>query len=1132
MIATKNPMSLSPTKLKAIWQQISPADWLSLLQEYHPNNRWTLMGSTIKGMCVKHDDKSPSMFVDLEKGRVRCYGGGCGYYKWDPIRFTADVTKSSYSTALTKLRKRFGIKLPKTFHQNVQQIEDNAKLKRVLQHVMNLELRDILRDPDNPKFTYAKKAGLVSWLRKRGFPEGSVHHWPVGVFMPRDRLHERLGEKEETKEFQDAAFKYLKGQLAVPGGPMIHEGSLAFFYYTAPDVVGRIRIRHPSSKDKVIIAIPDEVSDEVGVFGLNTFPHLLNDLDKYPLYVVEGEMDAMSVFSRCLDGGFDMCVVATGGSMENELDPLKEFGFAEAYLVPDNDAEGIGWASNLLSHNDLPSRIFRWSEKDEKGKVKDVDEAIRSYGFDDVYGRLSDELNLPRNNEWVADQLEAELTTVDSEDARARTKCASKWGGVIRNDAERNSYLNYVEANYSLDKESVLQDLTSDEDTPVAFVRRLKRKLLDDVYVFLTEKQVGATGSSTIAIAWSKTKRVLRRLPLNSKPALNAALSADIGSLSEFVTQEIGEPTHINVVVSAKGTPIPVSPSKKSQLVLDSFHEAISNIAKEMSHSNWLTELGQGIHWIDDFEDGKPAVLIANGTKFFKGMIHDDGSIRFEEVNSPIVGKFFFTIESKQWSKHIQSVKDIEDGMNYNLKELYEKVLRIFRESWRFEDHELEAQFLAADVLYTPVFSVFNHINMVDVTGESHSGKTTLLQVIGGTEFPDIRLCESAVLLDDFTEASVRQRMNGVGLRLMLDEFEDADYSGSNRPDKRARAVRNIHEMIRSMTSGTSEVIRGTASGEHQTFRLHFPVTISGIYTMREARDLNRYVHIRTTVMTGFRDPVEVIRETHTKEELADIQRGVTLGLLARIPKVLKAREDIRKEFSTNSSLPQDMLTRLKDNFLPVTTIMKMAGQDYMTFLSGFSEIKMEELREQGGTTRESESIWDNLLHATITMGAHSPDADVLNGVSLGRTLSSFESRSLLNSADIGVYYMEEHNWLIVFWQKAIHGILRNTNKYRGVLYPGRLKSLADADPRVVTKEKLSRNPELLSEIRQLAGGSIRISIDQLSVIDLNDTLILSKHDEDSEAEDTGPRHRMLSDIPSSGETGNIRKIARGDFEV
>jgi len=1133
-VATNKPTeNLSAAKLKAIWRQITPADWLVLLQECKPDNKWALTGNTIKGLCVSpgHQDTTPSFVINLDRGSAHCFGASCNYSQWNPIRFIADVTGVGYATAVRKLKSRFNIRVPNSFVQGIQQIEDNDQMKHALMRALNLELMGLLEQgqAQEPEYDYAARVGFATWFRTRQFPEDTVHTWPVGILPPRDRLVARLKESGGDRYIEPAT-AYLSKYMSVPGAPTAHDGSLVYFFFTSPTTIGRLRLRHPGTKD--FYAVEDPYCSDVGFFGLNMFNHLLGELENYPLHVVEGEMDALAIISHQTSlGTEDVCVVATGGSMENDLDSLMEYGFHTAHIIPDNDPEGAGWAKNLLSKNKSARRIFRWDSNDTTLKIKDIDEAIRAQGFLPVIERLALVDNLPHGHEWVGEQLEKEMANVDPTDVRERCRVAAELGSILCDDSERNYFLELAGSAFNIDRASLVQNMAPDDDSPEAFIPRLAAKLKEEYY-FLSQRQQGM-GVSLVNV-WSRRKRVVRTIPIHSKSLTHAALASDLGALNEYIRHELGMPHFMQYRMNSRGLELPVPMGQQESMLQQCFQDALHAIVANTTHKDWLTELGQGVHWLHDLVDdnGTPTLMIANGPKLFRGTVYGDMQMKFEEVDNPVIGHYFFRLQSKPWSRMINSVKDLESGIDYNPRLIFESLLKLFRVGWKFRNHDLESMFLAADSMYSSIFSAFHHLSMVDIAGETHSGKTTLMQVIGGNEFSDIRLCEAVLVIDDFSAAGIRQAMNGVRLRMFLDEFEDDDIG--NRPNRRSLAVRDVLELIRSMTSGSSKILRGTASGDHLEYNLHFPATVGGIFTMQEPRDINRFVHIRTQRMEGCRDPVTPIRENFTSDELMDLRRGITLCLLPRIPTLLKAYEDAKHEFADNASLPSNIMTRMKDHFLPIVAILKLVGADYTTFLAEFSKIKMEEMEEQGGMVQESASIWDHLLYTQFDLSRFAPDSDLAGYTSISKILTNHTTRLQLNASDAGVYYIERKKWMVVFWQKAMTGILRHSPKYRNVLSPGRLKIMADADTRSISKENLKHDVAFLRDIRQRVGTNVRL--DQLSVVDLTSTL--SNQDcsegEEDEVVDARVREQMLSDIPGPESATLMNPIVkqRGNFEV
>jgi DNA primase len=1115
MARKKSPDNLSPQKRKAIWKQISPADWLTLLQEHRPSNKWERSGNKIKGCCIWHAENTPSLVIDLDKGLAHCFGQCTKQTEWDPIRFIAAAAKSNYASALGLVKNRFGIRFSASFMQNIQKIEDNNRMKQFVFEAMNRELDDGLRNPSAPEFAYMEESGLFHWLQQRGFPvgnSGAVHRWPVGVMLPQDRLVQRLEDMGQQEVF-NAAYQYFQQYLPAPGAKSPYTGALVYVFCTSPTTIGRFRVRVPNTKN--FYAIDDPYDDTAGFFGLNTFTHLLGDLSQYPLFVVEGEMDALSLIAHDVVVGNDDCVVATGGNMsvrDEQIDELAEYGFKEIILVPDSDSKGRTWAMRLLSRNEKVDRVFLWSDNDLKLKIKDVDEAIRAHGYEEVRNRLNDTASIPRNHEWALEHLDRELAGIDSENVDAIHEKASEYGLALKRAPEQDAFVKAACEAHGLSREVVLQDMIPDDDTEESFVRRLARKLRE-AYHFLTMRQVGG---SLVVSAWSNTKQVMRVFPMAGHNNVKAILVADLGHLGDYIKNELGEPDFLKYTFSFKGEPIALTSDKKNKKILSLFLDAMDRALDEAKESERLTELAQGLHFIKRYDEtGEPAVFIINGSKYFQGTIKDD-EITYKQLTKPVHGNYFFRLANQPWSSNLLTMKDIEAAKDIDPRQVYEQILEMLNLGWRFVNHDLEAKFVAADVMYTPIAAVFQRMILTDITGDTHSGKSTLMQIIGGEEYPDIRLCEASLVLDDFSAAAIRQKMNRSRLRLILDEFEDDGTS--YRPGKRAIAVRDVLDIFRSIATGATTV-RGTSTGDFLEYHLYFPVTVGGIWTMREARDVNRYVHIKLRRVEGFKDPIEPIRKRYPYEELKRLRRGVTLGLLHKIPELMDAHRSMKREFADNVNLPPGLQTRLKDNLLPAASILKLVGEDYVSFLKKFCSLKMEEFEEQGAG-QESTSVWEHILHTPIELSRHTPD--LYGTAPIAKMITDTHMNGLLNGTDLGVYFVPGKKWLVVFWRKAIPGVLHNSPVYGRYQFPGRLKMVADADPRIVPKTKLTKR-FLREEVVPRVGT--RVSLNDISVLDLNNTLADVKQKEDAQ-QGEAERKRMLEDIPEEV------PIKGGEFET
>lgn len=1124
-MAKKPPENVPVEKLRAIWAEASTDDWLHLFQELRPDHKWIRSGENIKGQCIYHADADPSMVVNLSRQLVHCFG--CHRTVYSPIKFVADVGNLGHAAALTKLKNRFRVRLPAAYMQNLQLIEDRQQLKFALLRVMNDELVDAICNPDKPEYKYIRDAGLLEWLEERKLPTDVAHTWPVGVLPPQERMAARL-EHIKRSDLVEKAYRYFTGgdynYLAAPGAKHVHEGSLVFFYFTSPTAIGRLRLRRPGTKD--FYAIADPYESRFGVFGLNTFPELLGKLESRPLICVEGEMDALAHIAHQTAQAYnDVCVVGLGGGMGAgaELDQYIDFGFREGWIGPDNDDDGVGFAREILSHNKKFKRVFSWTDEDTTKTVKDFDQAYRIYGFETFYQRLQNEDSFVRNYEWAVDMASRAVENIDSGDVRARTDAAAEYGAILRDESERNVYVEKMCSVYGLDKELIRQGMYSDEDDEDSFVDRLALKLQADEYFFLSERQ---QGSASVLMAWSKRKRVMRAFTLNSLNSLTATLTLDLGLPERYIQKEMGAPPFISYAMNSKGEPVKRDMIRQTQYVNTLFHKAVSSCVERALPVDRLRDVAAGVHYFPEARGtGEPVVFIVNGPNFFRGTFEDD-DIKYEKLDCPVHGEYFFRLQNQPWSKDLLNLSDIEEGREMDVGKVFRSVRQVLDIGWRFQNHASTIDYLAADILYSVVATAFQLMILTSIGGESQSGKSTYMQVVGGRAFPDLKLCDAMVIQDDFSAASIRQAMTYSSLRLLLDEFEDSNF-GSLRPERKARVVREIQDIFRSMSVGGTDSYRGTSEGEVRRFYLYFPAITGGIFSFKETRDINRWVTVRTKHISGFHNPAERIRRDLTYKDIRKLRRQITLCLLPRIPELIRTHRELQKEFAGNTSLQTGTDDRIKQNLLPAAAIMKVAGYDYRNFMQKFSAIKMDEMAAQGAT-QESTEIWNSVLHTPVSLNLHDPN--MYGTATVAQMLGDPHYLGLLNGTDLGAYYIEDRKWLVVHWHKIISGVMRNDNKYRATQHPVRLKRYADEDPRAVPAAKLSKR-FMQQHVWSRVGA--KVTHNEISVLDVSSTIVHKQRGHGGSAENA--RQQLLDDVPDHNDDGreflSEDKITRGNFE-
>ena len=84
------------------------ADIVQVVQDVVPLKK---AGSTYKGLCPFHNEKTPSFHVNQEKGFFHCFGCGTG---GDVVKFVELQEKLAFPEAVRLLARRFGLRVPES----------------------------------------------------------------------------------------------------------------------------------------------------------------------------------------------------------------------------------------------------------------------------------------------------------------------------------------------------------------------------------------------------------------------------------------------------------------------------------------------------------------------------------------------------------------------------------------------------------------------------------------------------------------------------------------------------------------------------------------------------------------------------------------------------------------------------------------------------------------------------------------------------------------------------------------------------------------------------------------------------------------------------------------------------------
>lgn len=323
-------------------------------------------GSTSKGLCPFHNEKTPSFTVYNDTQSFYCFGCGAG---GDAVTFLKKIENLDYIDAVKLLAQRVGLQLP---DDNSYDDSLSKKRRRVLE--INRE---------TAKFYYSYlispqgKVGLDYFLN-RGLSMNTIKRFGLG-FAP---------------DKWDSLLKHLKSKGYRPS-EMVEAGVVK---------IGRNNNYYDTFKNRVMTPIID-VRGNVIAFGgrvlddskpkyINTSDtlvykktnelfalNLAKDSGKDNLILCEGYMDVIAMHQA----GFTNAVAGCGTALTNEQVRLISRYAKEVILAYDADEAGqkaLNKAVSLFKQTDVKVKIPALAGG------KDPDEIIKKYGRDKFKGML------------------------------------------------------------------------------------------------------------------------------------------------------------------------------------------------------------------------------------------------------------------------------------------------------------------------------------------------------------------------------------------------------------------------------------------------------------------------------------------------------------------------------------------------------------------------------------------------------------------------------------------------------------------------------------------------------------------------------------------------------------------------
>lgn len=322
-------------------------------------------GSSYKGLCPFHNEKTPSFSVDEGRQTYKCFGCGEG---GDVISFVEKYYNLDFMEAMEMLAREYGIELKRGGGQGSGKSKEYYEINRQAARFFYRALRE----HNNPGYTY---------MRRRGISDETLNTFGIGYADDEwtsltDHLIEQGYEPEKlvevglSSEKDGRYYDKFRGRVIFPiintGGKVIGFGGR---------IIADGEPKYLNSRESAVF------QKKNNLYGLNVTKDYVKKENR--IILVEGYMDVISLYQA----GIRNVSASLGTALtENQARLIKRYT-SDVILSYDADAAGQKAALrglDILYDEDLRARVLVVTDG------KDPDEFIKAKGRD-AYLALADE---------------------------------------------------------------------------------------------------------------------------------------------------------------------------------------------------------------------------------------------------------------------------------------------------------------------------------------------------------------------------------------------------------------------------------------------------------------------------------------------------------------------------------------------------------------------------------------------------------------------------------------------------------------------------------------------------------------------------------------------------------------------
>jgi DNA primase len=474
---------------ETIQQVLAATDIVDLVGRYVKLRR---MGSTFRGLCPFHNEKTPSFYVTPSRGTYHCFGCGVG---GSAIRFLMEHDGMQFVEAVKRLGDAAGIRIEEEVWD--ANAEAAAKARALLLRVH----QDIAAWYHQLLMKHKAAEEARQYLKTRGMNAEVAKKWKMGYAPPwGDMLREWAAEKNYSENLLiEAGFLKMSDPESGRTGtyPFFRDRLMLPICNDNGEVIAfTARILRPTPNTGKYVNSPETplFTKSKVLFGFDRSKRAISK--KGQAVIVEGQIDMITVF----DSGVENVVASQGTAFTEFHARLLKRHADEVVLCFDSDNAGYEAAQKafkILAPTGLNIKIAALPQGE------DPDSLIRGKGREAFEALIGSAL------EFIDYQVEHATTRRNFSETRERVRFADEMAENIRlieSTVARETAIQRVAVRLGLPEET--------------FRRQVMRGFNAPKKSPTHAKPAGGSGRELLA-SQDKTAALLCRLALSSPEVLH-----------------------------------------------------------------------------------------------------------------------------------------------------------------------------------------------------------------------------------------------------------------------------------------------------------------------------------------------------------------------------------------------------------------------------------------------------------------------------------------------------------------------------------------------------------------------------------------------------------------------------------